>query len=50
MNAAGLLLDAIASRTPLADGPVPPDAAARPAAAADLWCAVLGAGPPSAAG
>ncbi|MFE6157249.1 hypothetical protein, partial [Streptomyces sp. NPDC057889] len=46
-DAAGLLLAAIATRTPHADGPVPPDAAERLASAADLWRAALAAGLPS---
>lgn len=48
-DAAGLLLAAIASRTPHADAPVPPDAAERLAAAAGLWRAALEAGLPSGA-
>ncbi|MGW2880861.1 hypothetical protein ACWDBD_50405 [Streptomyces sp. NPDC001118] len=48
-DAAGLLLAAIATRTPRTDGPVPPDAAERLAAAADLWRAALAAGLPSGA-
>ncbi|WP_189269391.1 hypothetical protein [Streptomyces fuscichromogenes] len=45
-EAAGQLLAAIAFLTPRADGPVPPDAGARPAAAAGLWRAALAAGLP----
>ncbi|WP_279617143.1 hypothetical protein [Streptomyces regalis] len=48
-DAAGLLLAAIASRTPRTDGPAWPDAAERLAAAADLWRAALAAGLPSGA-
>ncbi|MFE4639449.1 hypothetical protein [Streptomyces sp. NPDC056730] len=48
-DAAGLLLAAIATRTPRTDGPVLPDAAERLAAAADLWRAALAAGLPSGA-
>ncbi|MFJ7297825.1 hypothetical protein [Streptomyces collinus] len=48
-DAAGLLLAAIATRTPRTDGPVPPDAAERLAVAADLWRAALAAGLPSGA-
>ncbi|WP_028805858.1 hypothetical protein [Streptomyces sp. 142MFCol3.1] len=43
------LLAAIASRTPRTDGPIPPDASSRLAAAADLWRAALAAGLPSGA-
>ncbi|MEU2619699.1 hypothetical protein ABZ642_16470 [Streptomyces sp. NPDC007157] len=45
-DAVGRLLAAIASLTPRADGPVPPDGGARLAAAAGLWRAALAAGLP----
>ncbi|WP_192583628.1 hypothetical protein [Streptomyces albicerus] len=46
VEAVGLLLAAIAARTPRTDGPVPPDATARLNAAADLWRAAIAAGLP----
>ncbi|MEU3256009.1 hypothetical protein [Streptomyces sp. NPDC006997] len=46
VEAVGLLLAAIASRTPRTEGPLPPDASDRLAAAADLWRAALAAGLP----
>ncbi|MBW8797851.1 MAG: hypothetical protein JF597_30975 [Streptomyces sp.] len=48
-DATGLLLAAIASRTPRTGGPAWPDAAERLAAAAGLWRAALAAGLPSGA-
>ncbi|MFB6931256.1 hypothetical protein [Streptomyces chartreusis] len=45
-EAVGLLLAAIAARTPRTDGPLPPDATARLTAAADLWRTALAAGLP----
>ncbi|MGW1618580.1 hypothetical protein [Streptomyces sp. NPDC002172] len=45
-DAVGRLLAAIASLTPRANGPVPPDIGARLAAAAGLWRAALTAGLP----
>ncbi|MGW6958793.1 hypothetical protein [Streptomyces chartreusis] len=46
VEAVGLLLAAIAARTPRTDGPLPLDATARLTAAADLWRAALAAGLP----